>query len=56
MGAGRKPKPASEKQSRLVMVSLTPDEHRGLREAASDEPIGTYVRRLIQRHLARRRK
>ena len=55
-GAGRKPKPRAEKQSRSVTLALTEAEHAALRKAARDEPLGTYVRELVLRHLARRRK
>ena len=55
-GSGRKPKPPAEKQSKRVMVTFTPAEHAELRKAAAAEPIGTYLRRLVLRVLARRRK
>ena len=55
-GAGRKPKPRDEKQSRSVMLSLTESEYAALREAADEEPIATVARRLVVRALARRRK
>lgn len=56
MGAGRKPKPVSEKQSEVISVKLTRDERRELEGAAGDTTLSAYVRRLILRHLARRRK
>jgi hypothetical protein len=56
MGAGRKPIPAHEKKGQAVTVNLTEREHRELRQAAAREPLGAYVRRLILRHLARRKK
>ena len=56
VGAGRKPKPAHEKKGHAVTVNLTEAEHSELRSAAAREPLGTYLRRLILRHLARRRK
>ena len=56
MGAGRKPKPASEKQSEVISVKLTRDERKELEGAAVDTTLSAYVRRLILRHLARRRK
>ena len=56
MGAGRKPKPVSEKQSEVVSVKLTRDEREGLEDAAGDLALSAYVRRLILRHLARRKK
>ena len=56
MGAGRKPKPASEKQSRVVSVKLTRHEREELETAAGHTTLSAYVRRLILRHLARRRK
>jgi len=56
VGAGRPRKPASEKQRHYVAASLTEAEYRELGEAAGRDPLGAYVRRLILRHLARRKK
>jgi hypothetical protein len=56
MGAGRKPKPASEKQCEVISVKLTRDERKELEGAAGSTTLSAYVRRLILRHLARRRK
>jgi len=56
MGAGRKPKPAAEKQSEVISVKLTRDERKELEGAAGDLTLSAYVRRLILRHLARRKK
>jgi hypothetical protein len=56
MGAGRKPKPAIEKQSEVISVKLTRDEREALESAAGQTTLSAYVRRLIVRHLARRRK
>lgn len=53
-GAGRPSKEAGEKQSERVLVSLTPEEKRALEEAAGDEALGSYLRRLLVRHLSRR--
>jgi len=55
-GAGRKPKPRDEKQGRPLMLRMTDAEHAALREAAKDEPLATFARRLVLRSLARRRK
>jgi hypothetical protein len=55
-GAGRKPKPREEKQSRHLMVTLTEAEYAALREAARDAPLGTFARGVLLRSLARRRK
>jgi hypothetical protein len=56
MGSGRPLKPTSEKQRHSVAASLTDAEYRELMKAAGREPLGAYVRRLILRHLARRRR
>ncbi len=56
VGSGRPRKPVSEKQRHSVAASLTDAEYRKLREAAGREPLGAYVRRLVLRHLARRRR
>jgi len=55
-GAGRKPKPPGEKQSEKVQAAFTPAELRKLREAAGEKPVGSYLRKLVLRHLARRRR
>ncbi len=55
MGAGRKPKPAHEKQSEVISVKLTRAERGDLETAAGDATLSAYVRRLILRHLARRK-
>ena len=54
MGAGRKPKPATEKQSEVISVKLTRGERAELEGAAGQTTLSAYVRRLILRHLARR--
>lgn len=56
MGAGRKPKLVDEKQGHHVTLNFTGTEHRELSDAAQREPLASYVRRLVLRHLARRRK
>ena len=56
VGSGRPRKPASEKQRHSVAVSLTNAEYRKLGDASGHEPLGVYVRRLVLRHLARRKK
>jgi len=56
VGAGRKPKPVIERQRNPVQVNLTDSEHRGLTEVAGTESLASYVRRLVVRHLARRKK
>ncbi len=55
-GAGRPRKPRAEKQGRSVTLALTEAEHAALRRAAGREPHGTYVRTVLLRHLARRKK
>ena len=55
-GSGRKPISEAERRSKRLMVNLSEDEHDELRRAAGDEPLGGFVRRLILRYLARRRK
>ena len=55
MGAGRKRKPVSQKQSEGVGVKLTRSERKDLEAAAGDTTLSAYVRRLILRHLARRK-
>jgi hypothetical protein len=56
VGAGRKPKPAAERKSELVSVYLTPAELAALRRAAGSDSLGAFVRRVLLRALARRRR
>lgn len=53
-GAGRKPL-GELKQRNRVTVLLTDQELAELKRAAGEESHGTYVRRLLLRHLARRK-
>ena len=55
-GAGRKPLPASERLRNRVMFTLADDELEALEEARGDEPLSTFLRRLVVRYLARRTK
>jgi hypothetical protein len=55
-GSGRKPKPRETKQGRDVSMALTEAEYAALRQAAGDEPLGTFARRIVLRSLARRGK
>ena len=55
-GSGRKPLPASQKQSRRAMVTFTRTEYREVLEAAGEKPVGTFIRELVLRSLGRRRK
>ena len=56
MGAGRKPKPLEVKQGHAVTANLTQAEHDELVRRAGGEPLASYLRRLVLRHLARRSK
>jgi hypothetical protein len=56
LGAGRKPLPLDQKQRHRVVALLTDAELKALDDAAGDEALGTYVRSLVLRHLARRKK
>lgn len=55
-GAGRKPKPKDEKQSRQVMVTFTESEHDQLTWTAGDQPLATYIRNLVLLVLKRARR
>jgi len=55
-GAGRKPKPIHERLRNRVMFSLTDEEFEALMEAAGSEPLSAYLRRIVVRHLARRKE
>ena len=56
VGAGRKPKPPGEKQQRAVSVTFTEAEYSALTRAARDEPLAGFIREVVLRYLARRRK
>ena len=55
-GAGRKPKPVHERLRNRVMVTLTDEEYEALLEAADHEPLTSFIRGIVVRYLARRRK
>ena len=55
-GAGRKPKPAAEKQRRGVTASLTDAEYAELERVARGQPLGTVARVALLRFLAGRRR
>ena len=55
-GSGRKPLPLKEKQRNHVMLNLTDGEYEQLLDAAADEPLSSFARRVLVRSLARRRK
>lgn len=54
-GAGRKPLPLEVKQRNRVLLNLTDGEYKQLLEAAGNEPASAYARRVLVRHLARRK-
>jgi hypothetical protein len=54
-GSGRPPLSPEERLSERVTVNLTKDERAALRRVAGDEREGAYLRRLLVRHLSRRR-
>lgn len=56
VGAGRKPKAVEDRQRNRATVSLTDEEYEELEAAAGDESIGTFLRRVVLRYLARQRK
>jgi hypothetical protein len=56
MKPGRKPKPPGEKQDRKIMTTFTDAEYRALEQAAGEEPLGTWIRKLVLRALARRER
>ena len=53
-GAGRKPSPSHLKQGNRVVLMLTDVEIEQLVKAADDEPLATYARRVLVRHLVQR--
>jgi len=55
-GAGRKPLPIEKRLRNRIMFSVSDEELRALEEACGDEPLSVYLRRMVRRSLARRRK
>ena len=55
-GSGRKSKPLDEKTRNRVGLGFTDAEISELREHALDEPLATYIRRLVLKHLERKRR
>lgn len=56
VGAGRKRKPVQEKTRNRVGLGFTDAEIAELREHALDEPLASYIRRLVLKHLERMRR
>jgi len=55
-GSGPKPKTAAQRRRNRVVLNLTDGELARLRRAAGKEQLSTYMREIIFRHLARRKK
>ena len=55
-GSGPKPKPAEEKRRNRIVVNLTDAELDELMNALGHEQVSTFVRRVLFRSLARRKK
>lgn len=55
-GAGRKPKPAHERRRNRLVLYLTDAELEELEGAIGDEQYNEYVRDVLFRHLAHRRR
>ena len=53
---GRPPLPADQVRKHRIMVNLSVQELDQLEAAAGHEPLGAFVRRVLLRYLARRRK
>jgi hypothetical protein len=53
MHIGRPPLPTERKQRNRVQVALTDAELRRLQAAAGGEALGSYIRRILVRHLGR---
>lgn len=55
-GAGRPSTDPDQRRSETIRVRLTQGEVNELGALALDEPLSSYIRTLIQRHLARARR
>lgn len=55
-GAGRKPLPPEQRLRNRVMFAVTDEELRELEETSGEEPLSAFLRRIVRRYLARRRK
>ena len=55
-GSGPKPKPVAERRRNRVVLNLTDEELRALRKAAAGQQIGAFIRDILFRSLARRRR
>jgi hypothetical protein len=53
---GRPPKRPEERQRHTLAVRLTDAEYEEIEEAAEGKPLGAFIRRIVVRYLARRRK
>ena len=55
-GAGRKPKAQEERRGKSVGIRFTILELLQVEDAAAGKPISTFLRKIVLRYLARRRK
>jgi hypothetical protein len=55
-GAGRKPLPPSERLRNRIMIALADDEFEALERARGSETVSGFMRNLLIRHLAARRR
>ena len=53
---GRPPKSPDERQRHTLAVRLTDKERDALEEAAEGNPLGAFIREVLVRYLARRKK
>ena len=55
-GAGAKPKALAERRRNRVVLNLTDSELREVRKAAAGQQMSAFIREILFRSLARRRK
>jgi len=53
VGGGRPKKLARDRQTERILLALTKAERRAVERAAGKEPVATFLRRLVLRHLAK---
>ena len=53
---GRPALPAGMARKNRIMVNVTEDERDAIERAAKDEPLGAFIRRIVLRYVARRRR
>lgn len=53
---GRPPLPSKDRRSEKLLVALTRSERRRLERIVDAEPLSTYMRRVVLKHVVQRER